>query len=283
MEDLRVAAAQVCCPVGRIDDNLKKTRGYAIRAREEGVDIVCFPELHIPGFWRDKDLYRLAEAIPGRQSDSVVEIAAETGLTILAGMAERGQNGAIYNTQIVATPRGLAGKYRKLHINEVEIPYWTYGYDLPVFKHPKITFGVEICYDSHFPEVSTTLALKGCELLFFPHASGEISLTAAIHRESFQAKKERWLKYMPARAYDNSLFVVVVNHVGDNGGGNVYPGNSMIIDPAGQVIAEAKPAQEDLVVADLKAEDLLRVRKDGGWAFFLRYRRPELYGMVTSS
>ena len=283
MQDVRVAAAQVCCPVGKVSDNLRKTLEYTVRARDEGADIICFPELHIPGFWRHQDLYDLAEPIPGPISDAVVEIASETGVTVLAGMAERGGNGAVYNTTIVATPQGLAGKYRKLHINEAEIPYWTYGYDLPTFNHPKVTFGVEICYDSHFPEVSTTLAMKGCELLFFPHASGEISLTAAVRRESFDTKKERWLKYMPARAYDNSLFVVVVNHVGDNGGGNVYPGNSMIIDPVGDVIAEAQPWQEELLIADLKAEDLLRVRKGGGWAFFLRYRRPELYGMVVEN
>ena len=281
MEDVRVAAAQVVCPVGKVEANLSKTRQYCQRARDEGAEIICFPELHLTGFWRDKNLYRLAEPIPGPLSEAVVEIAAETGLTVLAGMAEMGGNGAVYNTQIVATPQGLAGKYRKLHINEAEIPYWTYGSELPTFTHPKVKFGIEICYDSHFPEVSTALALKGCELLFFPHASGEISLTAALHRESFDTKKQRWLKYMPARAYDNSLFVVVVNHVGDNGGGNVYPGNSMIIDPQGEVIAEAKPWQEDLVIATLKRDDLVHIRQNGGWAFFLRYRRPELYGMVV--
>ena len=281
MEDIRVAAAQTCTPVGKTGENIEKSRRFARQAREHGVEILCFPELHIPGFWRHRDLYLLAEPVPGRISDEMVRIAREADLTILAGMAELGSNGVVYNTQIVATPQGLAGKYRKLHINEVEIPFWSYGYDLPVFKHPKITFGIEICYDSHFPEVSTALALKGCELLFFPHASGEESLSEAVSREGFRNKKARWLRYMPARAYDNSVFVVVCNHVGDNGGGNVYPGNSMIINPMGEVIAEAGEGEEGLVIADLKAQDLFQVRKDGGWAFFLRYRRPELYGMVA--
>jgi predicted amidohydrolase len=50
----------------------------------------------------------------------------------------------------------------------------------------------------------------------------------------------------------------------------------------GEVIAEAGEGEEGLVIADLKAQDLVQVRKDGGWAFFLRYRRPELYGSVAA-
>ena len=280
MEDTRVAAVQMCSPVRQVKGNLAKTREYCLRAAEQGVDIILFPELNIPGYWRSRDLYDLAEPVPGRTSDDVVGIARETGLTVLAGMAERGSNGVIYNTQIVATPQGLAGKFRKLHINEVEIPFWSPGYDLPVFHHPKVTFGIEICYDSHFPEVSTTLAIKGCELLFFTHASAVEGPTAAVAQEDIQAKRDRWLRYMPARAYDNSVFVVVCNHVGDNSGGDVFPGYSAIIDPMGRVMIEAQSSEETMIVADLKRSDLLEVRKRNAWHFFLRYRRPELYEKV---
>ena len=277
MEDVRVAAVQMTSPVGQVDENLSTMREYVSGAQSEGVDIICFPELNIPGYYAHKDLYDLAEPIPGDISEKVVGIAAEGGMTVLAGMAEMGKNGAVYNTQIVATPQGLTGKYRKLHVNESEISYFSPGYDLPVFHHSKVTFGIEICYDSHFPELSTSLALKGCELLFFPHASPG---------ETFEEKRERWLKYMPARGYDNSLFVVVSNRVGDNGSENVKPspGSSMMISPAGDVMVEAKPYQEDMIMADLRTQDLVQLRKgggQGGWNFFLRYRRPELYGTVV--
>jgi len=86
---------------------------------------------------------------------------------------------------------------------------------------------------------------------------------------------------MPARAYDSSMFVVVCNLIDDNGDGNVYPGNSMILNPMGEVIAEAGEGEKRLAIADLKARDHFQVRKDGGWAFFVRYRRPELYGLVA--
>jgi predicted amidohydrolase len=281
VEDVRVAAVQMCAPVAQVNGNLKKTREFVRRARDQRVDIVCFPETNISGYWSHRDLYDLAEPIPGRISEEVVEMATETGVTILAGMVEMGKNGVVYNTQIVATPQGLAGKYRKLHVNESEIPYFSYGYDLPVFHHPKVRFGIEICYDSHFPELSTALVLKGCELLFFPHASGEGEGFEEGERETREEKRARWLRYMPARAYDNAVFVVVCNQVGDNGGGTTFPGVSMVIDPKGRVIAEAQADEEDMIVADLRARDLVRVRKDESWHFFLRYRRPELYEMVV--
>ena len=89
MEDTRVAAVQMCSPVRQVKGNLAKTREYCMRAAEQGVDIILFPELNIPGYWRSRDLYDLAEPVPGRTSDDVVGIARETGLTVLAGMAER--------------------------------------------------------------------------------------------------------------------------------------------------------------------------------------------------
>jgi len=55
----------------------------------------------------------------------------------------------------------------------------------------------------------------------------------------------------------------------------------MIIDPQGEVIAEATGYQEEMVVADLSSFEIEKVRKNGGWAFFHHYRRPELYGLTS--
>jgi predicted amidohydrolase len=192
-------------------------------------------------------------------------------------MAEKAPSGVIYNTQIVATPGGLAGKFRKLHVNQDEISFFSYGSELAVFSIPKANFGIEICYDSHFPELSTSLALMGGEVLFFPHASGNGTGFDPQEWERREEKRERWLRYLPARAYDNSVFVVICNQVGENGGGNSFPGICLILDPKGRIVAETKTSDEEMILADLKAADLVHVRKHMRSHFFLHYRRPELY------
>jgi N-carbamoylputrescine amidase len=277
MEDLRVAAVQMCSLVGEIQKNLQKMRQYILQAQAQKVDLICFPEMNIPGYWASPDLYDLAQPIPGEITDEVVKMAEESGITILAGMAEKAPSGVIYNTQIVATPDGLAGKSRKLHVNQDEISFFSYGSEIAVFPNPKVTFGIEICYDSHFPELSTSLALMGCEVLFFPHASGNGTGFDPQEWERREEKRERWLRYLPARAYDNSVFVVVCNQVGENGAGNSFPGICLALDPKGRIISEAETSDEEMILADLKAADLVSVRKHLRSHFFLHYRRPELY------
>src|SRR5262249_55840134 len=92
-------------------------------------------------------------------------------------------------------------------------------------------------------------------------------------------KRARWLKYLPARAFDNSVYVIAVNQVGNNGGIE-FPGASMALDPCGDVIAEAKELAEDLMIVDVTVAGLEKKRRDA-LQFFTHFRRPELYGDVV--
>jgi len=106
-----------------------------------------------------------------------------------------------------------------------------------------------------------------------PHASPA--------RESAGEKRDRWLRYLAARAYDNSVFLVACNQVGDGDAGIRFSGVILIFDPRGQVIAETSGPEENMLVAELKA-DLLEKTRNARMGFFLAYRRPELYGVLTA-
>ena len=102
-----------------------------------------------------------------------------------------------------------------------------------------------------------------------PHASGG--------PETADEKKRRWLRYIPARAYDNTVFSAVCNQVGNNGASRTFVGVTFVCDPLGRVVAEAADGDaEEMVVCDLKAALLTRARRTPE-TFFRHFRRPELY------
>ena len=118
-------------------------------------------------------------------------------------------------------------------------------------------------------EGSTARGERGAEIVCWPHASGGPGRA--------EEKLGRWLRYVPARAYDNGVFVGICNQVGDNGAGRVFEGVTFVCDPRGRVIAQAESSSDDeMVVADLKASDLAEARAEPE-TFFRHFRRPEIY------
>jgi len=79
----------------------------------------------------------------------------------MAGMVEIVQEGRPHITKVVAGPDGLLGVYRKTHLSPQEKEKYREGDSLNVFHESGLTFGLELCYESHFPEISTVLSLKG--------------------------------------------------------------------------------------------------------------------------
>ena len=268
MQDVRIAVVQMTCLVGDAEGNIARMEQFLNDAATDRVDLVCFPELSVHGYTAGDSGASTPEPIPGPSTEALAGIARRLGITFLAGLLEEDVSGIVYNTQVVFGPQGTVGSYRKTHVPTSEIGTWSCGSDIPAFEHPKVHYGIEICYDAHFPEVSTILAERGAEILFMPHSSGVGSSAAD--------KKTGWLRFIPARALDNTVYVAVCNQVGDNGAGKIFSGGSFICNPRGEVIAESSTTSEEIVVADLKGGDLAKARAfaDG---FFRHFRRPEIY------
>ena len=133
----------------------------------------------------------------------------------------------------------------------------------------------EICYDTHFPEVSVALADKGAELIFMPHASGGVEPAAD--------KQARWERYVPDRAYDNAVFAAICNQASDNDAGHTFSGVAFVCDPTGKLMAQANDgANEEIVLADLEAVSLEKERHVPE-TFFKYFRRPEIYDAWRSN
>jgi predicted amidohydrolase len=225
-----------------------------------------------------------------------MELARRHDMVIGAGLVERDSSDRLYNSYVVAMPDGRFARHRKLHV--FVNPHLTPGNEYTVFNTPLgCKLGVLICYDNNLVENARATALLGAEVLLAPHQTGGCKSgspfamgvidravwdqrqadPAAIAAEIRGDKGRGWLmRWLPARAHDNGLFLLFANGIGPDDN-EVRTGNAMILDCYGRILAETDRADDDMVIADLDLS--LRERSTG--ARWIKARRPELYGVLT--
>ncbi|MGH9340161.1 MAG: nitrilase family protein [Acidobacteriota bacterium] len=304
MKDTRVASVQFEHAPGHKEANLRKIRAFVEQAAAEKVEIICFPECCITGYWHLRHLSRtelehLAEPVcEGPSSQELIELARRYRMTVGAGLLELARDGSLYNTYVVAMADGQCRRHRKLHafVNE----HVSSGSEFTVFDTPhECRVGVLICYDNNLGENVRINALLGVEVLLAPHQTGgcgsinpntmglvDRSLwndrhknPEAVEAELRGSKGRGWLmRWLPARAHDNGLFLIFSNGVGVDDD-EIRTGNAMILDPYGRILKETWKAGEDMVIADLEAS-LIAESTGRRW---IKTRRPELYTPLTQS
>lgn len=272
MEDLRVAVVAMTSAVGRPRDNLARMEGFVREAAAQKARMICFPELSVSGYTLRPGEAASVETIPGPATEALGGLAERYGMTILAGLVEEAPGGGLFISHVAVGPDRAPGVYRKTHLGPGEEGVYTAGAACPVFCCGQTAFGIALCFDGHFPELFTLLALAGAEVVFVPHASP---------RETAAEKRARWLRYLAARAYDNGLYVAACNQVGPGEGGLRFSGSILVLGPRGEVLATERGRGEDMVVVDLSAEALRQVRTSDRAYFFAR-RRPHLYKPVAA-
>ena len=267
MKDIRIAAVSCRSRTHHVHENVHQMEKWVHVSKKRGVSLICFPEMNVTGYSHQKDICRSALDISGPVVRQMTDLAISQRITILAGLAEKGTEGKVWASHLVLKPTGTCEVYRKIHIAPPEQNTLEPGNDIPVFETAGVKFGIQLCYDAHFPELSTFLAVKGVDIIFMPHASP---------RGTPESKFHSWMRHLPARASDNGVFVVACNQTGDNGHGLQFPGVSVIIGPSGELLKKDTSGMECLLVADLKALDLDAVRGHR-MRYFLPNRRPDLY------
>lgn len=267
MDDIRIALVVQHCPLGKVEANLERVAAFVKAAGKQGADIVCFPELNVTGYSTRNTAALNAQSVAGPVTQSLNRLAEQQRLVILAGLAEKDEDDRLYASHLVVTPEGLSGTYRKVHISPPERADFTAGSHIPLFTVRGVKFGIQLCYDTHFPELSTHMALNGADLIFMPHASP---------RGTPEEKLSSWMRHLSARAFDNSLFVATCNQTGYNGSDLNFAGVAVVIGPSGEIKDKKIDDGEGVLVVELKADELARVRGHR-MRYFLPNRRPELY------
>jgi len=270
MEDLTIGAVCMHAEPGRVDENLATIARLTREAAAKGADVVCFPECSLTGYSLDRGQGEGGSLSLSLAGSLLTPIAGDSGVVILAGFAEDSGRGKPFITQMVVGPGGYIGVHRKTHLGPPEKGSYQAADAIETFSFRGTTVGIQLCYETHFPEISTTMALKGAEVFFCPHASP---------RGTGKEKLENWLRHLPARAFDNGVFVVACNQAGKTSAGFSFPGIAVVIGPDGRIDAMYTGNEERVLMTSLQSARILNIRQNR-MKYFLPQRRPSLYKQV---
>lgn len=223
------------------DESVDSRRGrVASLVRDQaGADLVVLPELWSTGAFAFEEFEREAEPLRGPTYEAMAKAASDAGVWLHAGsIPERAPDGTLYNTSLVFSPSGeLAASYRKIHrfgFDKGEAVLMGRGEDLVTVRLPGTTVGVATCYDLRFPELFRGLVDAGAETLVIPAGWPE-------------RRRAHWTLLAQARAVENQAFVLACGTAGTHAG-VPQAGHSIVVDPWGEVLAEAGPGEEVLTV-----------------------------------
>ncbi|MDT5044593.1 MAG: deaminated glutathione amidase [Mycobacterium sp.] len=254
---MRIAVAQILSGTDPAD-NLQLVREYTGRAADAGAKLVVFPEATMCRF--GVPLAPIAEPVDGPWADGVRRIAADANITVIVGMFTPADDGRVANTLLAAgpgSPNQPDTHYDKIHLYDAfgftESRTVAPGRGPVVITVDGVGVGLSTCYDIRFPELFTTLARGGAQLI-----------TVSASWASGRGKLEQWTLLARARALDSTSYIVAAGQA-DPGeplasSAPTGVGGSLVVSPFGEVVASAG-ADPQLLVTDLALEQVAKARE----------------------
>lgn len=271
MREISIAVVQMSPKLNEQSENLLKMSEMIGKiASQEKVDLIVFPELITSGNELGLRFTELAQRVPGPTVNLIAQRANDYGVYVAFGMVTKERvESVLYNSAILIGPDGeLVDVYNKVHLRGEERMAFREGIRLSVNDTEVGTIGMMLGYDLAFPEITRSLVLDGAEIILVM-ANWEVNYM------------DEWKTYLRARAYENSVYVVGANRVGEDITLN-FGGESMVVGPRGQIFAsmadetdpETGAPKEGYIVAKI---DLDQVRKNREEFQFIQNRQPAIY------
>jgi NAD+ synthase (glutamine-hydrolysing) len=240
-QSLRVALAQVNPIVGDLEGNARLVIDWIGRARDQGADLICFPELVITGYPPEDLVLKPAFVRDNlKQLDFVTK--ATKGISVVVGFVD--DDGAIFNSAAFLHDGELKAVYHKVFLPNYgvfdEQRYFEPGHRCPIFELDGVRVGISVCEDCWYPSGPMAWqAHHGTELL--------VNINGSPYHAGKRAPREAMVA---GRAADYGAFLAWVNTVGGQDE-LVFDGNSAVFSPRGQVLAHASSFAEELLVCDI--------------------------------
>ena len=238
--EFKIAGVQMDIQLADANRNLEMMEAKLQETTSSGAQLTVFPECTTTGYCFDSldDALEVAQPVDGSDFQCVHNMCVQFDTLVVYGFLERTSEG-VFNALALVGPQGLIGKYRKVHLPHLGVDRFTRPGDQPfaVVETPLARIGLNICYDSSFPESARALAIEGADLIILPTNWPPTSnLTADVVPNS--------------RALENHVYFMSVNRIGCERGIE-FIGKSKICDPTGKNLAFADHDREDVVYANI--------------------------------
>ena len=276
MTNWTVAGVQTDCTLGDPATNLWRMATKLAAAADRGARLVVFPECAVTGygFASRADALAAAQTVPGPATDAVAAECARYGVWAVFGLLELDPlSGKLFNACALVGPGGYFASYRKLHLPCLGADRFTDPGDKPLAVHDLggLKVGMNICFDGSFPETARVLTLLGADLIVLPT------------NWATNARKMAEL-VSAARAWENNVYYLAVNRVGDEAGFH-YIGLSSAADTGGNMLHWAAEDREAIFTIDVDPAAARRKRVvhcHGEYEIDrVNWRRPEMYGPLV--
>jgi predicted amidohydrolase len=257
----KIALAQLSVVDGDKETNLEKIENAIEQAYQLSADLLVLPELVLTGLVPGEQMKTLAETRDGESLKRIQKKLGTCPVHLVYSFPEFVSDNEIYITTCLIHKDGEPmAYYRKTHLFAEERLVFTKGNDWTEVVLEGVKLGLLTCYDIEFPEPARTLAVKGVKLLVVNSAN--MAPYEQIHRLC-----------ICARALENQCFVVYCNRIGSNSAYE-YHGQSAVVGPDGNVIAEIEEDAETVKVVEISLEQIENAKSVFD---YLKDRRPELY------
>ena len=270
-----IAGVQHDIKLSDVAGNLDRMETWYRMARANGADLTVFPECTVAGYCFDNlgEARPYGQNVPGPATKRMQKICSDVGGFAVFGLLEIAPHDGLFNSAVIVGPNGVLGSYRKIHLPYLGVDrFATFG-DRPFEVHDVagLKIGMNICYDSGFPESSRVMSLQGADLIVLPTNWPSAAVHLAEHTIS-------------TRALENGIYYIAVNRVGEENGTS-FIGTSSICAPDGEVMAMASRDEETIIYAQIdprRARQKLRVRQaDIHMIDRIADRRPEMYSILV--
>ena len=258
------------------DKNLLSAENSIKAAAEQGADLVMLPEMFCCPY-SNAFFGEFSEPAEGKIWTALSETAAENSVAVVAGSMPESAEGRLYNTSFVFERKGRQiARHRKVHLFDVnfqggqyfkESDTFTAGNEITVFDFEGMRFGLCICFDMRFPELTRLMTLQGAQAILVPAAFN--MTTGPMH----------WETMFRQRAVDDQVYTIGCAPARDENAEYISYGNSIICSPLGEVIRRAGTGVE-MLLADLDPESIRSARAQ---LPLLSGRRTDLYDVISGN
>jgi len=239
---VRVAAAQTHDFREDVDAALLCLTDFTTRAESVGVSLLCFPEGFLQGYLTEEAAARRnAFDLASSAFQAILAQFPRTGPMIVLGLIEK-DGERLFNTAVVIKDGALVGRYRKAHLLRRERIFKA-GLDAAIFEVDGLRFGINICYDTNFPEAARKVANLGASLIV-------CAANNMLPRQAAQTWKDAHNSVRDERCRETGLWLISADVTGERDDCISF-GPTAILNPAGEVVAQLPLNSRGLLVFDL--------------------------------